>query len=263
MGMDPQTTADQAVTDRMVSYEHEGIELEGYLAYPTMFDVDNVADASVPAVMVVPEWWGLNDRMKGVARRVAAEQKCVVFVADMYGKGKVTDDPEQAKKWAGPLYSDREMFRARAAAARSALLREGGGRLAPERIAAIGYCFGGAAVLELAYSGADLAGVVSIHGGLMEPQEGDAARVQGQVMILHGAADPMVKMSTLTAVTDALSEAEVPWTLTVYSGAKHAFTNPQADEAGMDGVGYQERAAEAAWRDMNAFLDAVLTPHAE
>ncbi len=255
-----QERADLSVRGESVTYEHDGVQLEGYMVYPSSMDSKLMRSGSVPSVLIVPEWWGLNDRMKALARRLAAERNCYVFVADMYGKGKVTDDPEQAKAWAGPLYTDRELFRARAAAALSALKKAGGERLNVDRVAAIGYCFGGAAVLELAYSGVPVAGVISIHGGLMEPMEGDAARVKGQVLILHGGADPMVKMSTLMTVTQALSNADVPWTLTVYSGAKHAFTNPRADEAGMDGVGYQERAAEAAWRELNAFLEVVLSP---
>ena len=250
------------VTTREVRYTHEGTELVGYLAYPRGFDRMDMISHSQPAVLVLPEWWGLTEYPKMRARQLAS-LGYVAFAADMYGGGKTTDDPEQAKKWAGPFYGDRDLLRGRAAAGLEAMLKDQG-VVDPERVVAIGYCFGGTAALDLAYSGAELAGVVTIHGGVQTPRKAaEAEAVKGEVLILHGNADSMVEDDTLDTITTALTRANRDWTLIRYSGAKHAFTNPDADSKGMDAVGYDERAARRSWEHMRVFLEGVLTPTEE
>lgn len=255
----------QGVTTREVKYKHDGVELVGYLAYP-----EGAMDATapgagsrqLPGVLVLPEWWGLNDYAKMRARQVA-QLGYIAFAADMYGEGETTKDPEQAKKWAGPFYQARDLLRGRAAAAVQTM-RSLDDRFEVGPVAAIGYCFGGTAALDLAYSGADLAGVVSIHGGVQPPRTPDEAKaIKADILILHGDADPMVKDETLGTITDALDEAGKDWTLIRYSGAKHAFSNPDADSYGMAPVAFNERAAKRSWEHMKVFLADVLKGPAE
>jgi dienelactone hydrolase len=229
-----------------VPYTHDGVELEGYLAIPE--------GESRGAVLVVHEWWGLNVYAK-MRAKMLAELGYVAFAVDMYGKGKVTSDPQQAGQWAGAVTGDREKYRARALAGLEAFKNTG--RITDGmKVAAIGYCFGGTTVTELAYADAGLAGVVSFHGNPKPPMEGD--NVTASIMICHGDADPLVPDETLNAVTDALDAKGVNWVLIRYSGAKHAFSNPDADSYGMPPVGYDEKADKRSWEHMKAFLDEVL-----
>ena len=218
------------VTTQSVPYTHDGVELEGYLAIPE--------GEAKGAVLVVHEWWGLNDYAKMRARKLA-ELGYVAFAVDMYGKGKVTRDPAQAGEWAGAVTGDREKYRARVLAGLEAFTNTG--TIAEGmKIAAIGYCFGGSTVMELAYSGADLAGVVSFHGAPKPPKDGDT--IKASILICHGDADTLVSDESLNAVTDALDARGVDWLLIRYAYAKHAFTNPDADSYGMPPVGYNKLA---------------------
>ncbi len=229
-----------------VSYTHEDTALEGYLVLPE-------GDPR-GAVLVVHEWWGLNDYAKRRADMLA-DLGYIAFAIDMYGKGKVTEDPAQAGRWAGEVTRDRRFYRDRAMAGLNALKASG---YLPENtpIAAIGYCFGGTTVMELAYAGADLAGVVSFHGNPKPPLPDDVIRAS--ILICHGDADPLVTDDTLKATTSALDDKGVDWMLIRYAGAKHAFSNPKADSYGMPPVGYDARADRRSWQHMKAFLDEVL-----
>ena len=234
------------VETRTWDYEHDGTQLQGYLAG------DSSDDDYRGAVLIVHEWWGLNDYAKRRARQLA-ELGYLAFALDMYGKGKVTDDSSQASEWAGALYNDREKLRARAEAGLDAF-REASG-LGDMPVAAIGYCFGGTTVMELAWSGADLAGVVSFHGGPKPPMEGDKAQIQTSVLICHGAADPTVSDQQLDTVTGALSEADADWMLIEYAEARHAFTNPASAERESDAVNYVESADRRSWAHMKLFFE--------
>ena len=237
------------VTTRTVSYEFDGMTFEGYLAQPA--DVQGQA----PGVLVVHEWWGLNDYAKRRARQLA-ELGYVAFAADMYGQGRSTDDPAQARQWAGKVSGDRGRMRARAQAALGVLREQE--NVAGDRLAAIGYCFGGTSVLELAYANPEgLQGVVSFHGSPKPPMKSDAP-IEPSILILHGAADPTVSDQQLDQVTQGLSEAGADWVLVKYAGAKHAFTNPASDERAMDAVGYDAKADERSWEHMRVFLEEQL-----
>ena len=237
------------VTTEPVAYTHNDVELEGYLAIP-----DGEAKG---AVLVVHEWWGLNDYAK-MRARMLAELGYVAFAVDMYGKGKVTDSPEQAGQWAGTVAGDREQYRARALAGLEAFkatekVTDG------MKVAAIGYCFGGTTVTELAYSGADLAGVVSFHGNPKAPLDEDN-NIHAAILFCHGDADPLVPDDVINSATDGLDAKGVDWQLIRYSGAKHAFSNPKADSYGLAPVGYDEKADKRSWAQMQVFLDEVLAP---
>jgi dienelactone hydrolase len=233
------------VTTEPIPYTHDNVALQGYLAVP-----DGEARG---AVLVVHEWWGLNDYAKRRARMLA-ELGYVAFAVDMYGKGKVTDSVEQAGKWSGEIAGDRAHYRARVLAGLGAF--KGTGKVTEGmKVAAIGYCFGGTTVTELAYSGADLVGVVSFHGNPKPPLEDDT--IHAAILFCHGDADPLVPDDVLNAATDGLDAKGVDWQLIRYSGAKHAFSNPKADSYGLPPVGYNEKADKRAWTHMRVFFDEL------
>jgi len=234
-----------------VPYQHGDVALEGYLAY------DDAARGKRPGVLVVHEWWGLNDFAKQKARELA-ELGYVAFAVDMYGKGRATDNPDEAGKLAGQFRGDNALWRGRAKAAYDVLAKNE--RVDAHKIAAIGFCFGGSTVLQLAASGADLAAVASFHGGLMPLAEDDVRRIKAKLLILHGAADTHVPDDVVKAFEDSLRKSSVDWQIVIYSGAKHAFTNPDADKLGMEGICYNKLAAERSWRHMRLFFDEVLGP---
>ena len=242
------TAASAEIVTESVDYEHDGVKLVGYLAY------DDSAQTPAPGVLVVHEWWGLNDYAKKRARMLA-ELGYVAFVADMYGDGKTTTKPEQASKWAGALYADADLWRARALAGLKQLITHK--RVDASNCFAIGYCFGGSTVTQLAYAGAPLKGVVSFHGSLPMPKEDETPKIKGELLICHGEADPLVKPDKVVAFKAKLDELKATYTFIGYADAKHAFTNPDADKAGMDAVGYNARADQRSWLHMQTFFNAL------
>lgn len=240
--------ADAKIVTRNVAYQHDGLELEGYLAY------DDAAGGTRPGVLVVHEWWGLNDYARNRAEQLAG-MGYVAFALDMYGKGKVTEHPSEAAEWVKQVNANVDLWRRRAAAGLQVLLREPG--VDGTRIAAIGYCFGGSTVQQLAYGGADIRGIVSFHGSLLPPGEEQARRVKAKILICHGAADPMSTRETLQDYLAAMEKTTLDWRMIVYGNAKHGFTNPGADRAGMEGVGYDKLADNRSWQDMKVFFDEI------
>ena len=245
----PAATARAEVVTETLEYQDGETTLQAYVA------TDTATQGARPGVLVCHAWWGQGDYARKRARMLA-EMGYTAVVLDMYGKDVYTQDPQQAKQLAGQFYNDREMFRRRATAGLEVLQDQPD--VDPDRIAAIGYCFGGTTVLELAYSGADLAGVVSFHGSLMPPQQDsdDAANIAGEVLICHGQADPMMTLDKLATVIEALQTAEVPTTTAIYSGAVHAFTDPSSSGE-MEGVQYQKRADEESWEHMKVFFERI------
>ncbi len=243
------------LVEESVAYEHNGQVLEGFLVY----DYSAYADRRkqpMPGVLVVHEWWGLNEFAKWKARELARDGGMVVFALDMYGKGKVTDDPQQAAAWAGEFRgANPTAMRERAAAGLAVLA--GRPEVDPQRLAAIGFCFGGTTVLQLAFSGADLKGVVSLHGGLVTPTQEELVRTKASLLVLHGAADPHVSPAAIDGFTTALGASDVDWQMVWFGGAVHAFTNPEADERGMTGVGYDQNAAARSHWYTRMFLQQV------
>jgi dienelactone hydrolase len=215
-------------------------------------------------VLICHAWWGQGEYARNRARMLA-EMGYTAVVLDMYGKDVYTTDPQQAGEWAGAFYNDRDRFRARAAAGLEVLKAQPD--VDAERLAAIGYCFGGTTVLELAFHGSDLAGVVSFHGSLLGPRssegkggEGEptteAGNFGGKVLICHGQADPFYGNDKLLEVIDALQAAEVPTTTIIYSGAVHSFTDPTADGE-LEGAEYDRRADRESWEHMQVFFDEL------
>lgn len=236
------------VVEKSITYTHAGVELEGYYAF------DDAVEGPRPGVLVIHQWWGLGEYEKRRARQLA-ELGYAAFALDMYGKDKFTKSPQQASEWAGAFYQDRELGRTRAAAGLAVLRKQA--ECDDEKLAAIGYCFGGTMAIELAFSGAAIDGAVSFHGNPKKPADGDAARTRAELLICHGAEDPLAPLKDVVAFTESLDGSDVQWTLAVYSNAVHSFTEKAADEHGIDGVRYDARANDRSWRHMRSFFDAL------
>ena len=238
-----------AVQTQTVEYRHGDVVLEGYLAY------DDALKGSRPGVLVVHEWTGLNDYTMKRARMLA-EMGYVAFAADIYGKGIRPANREEAAEQAGIYRSDRELMRQRAQAGLEELRKHE--LTDPGRLAAIGYCFGGGVVLELARSGAEVAGVVSFHGNLDTPDPADAADITGSVLVCHGAADPYVPEEQVSAFEREMHAADVDWLLIEYGGAVHSFTNPNSGDDPSSGVAYDASADKRSWAHMQEFFRDIL-----
>ena len=243
-------TAHAAVVVRPVSYTHDGVALEGYLAF------DDAVSGQVPGVLVVHEWWGLNDYARSRAEELA-RMGYVAFALDMYGKGRSTEHPDQAAAWMKEVNGNMDLWLARARAGLEVLKRQP--RVDSGRMAAIGYCFGGATVQVLAYGGAELAGVVSFHGSLLPPSAEQAARTRAKILICHGAQDPMNKTEALTHYADAMNASSIDWQLIAYGGTRHSFTNPDADRRGMAALAYNPASDRRSWQHMTLFFDEIFS----
>jgi dienelactone hydrolase len=231
-----------------VQYTQADANLKGYLAY------DDSSTARKPGVLVVPEWWGLNDYAKSRAQQLA-KLGYVAFAADMYGDGKTTTDHEEAASLSTPIMKDRTLMRARVNSAFEQLKSRAD--VDPEKVAAIGYCFGGTCVLELARSGAPVLGVVSFHGGLSTPHPEDARNIKGKVLVLTGANDAFVPAEQRDAFVKEMADAKVNWELDIYGNAVHAFTNPNAGKFGIANIAYNKEADERSFARMRAFFDEI------
>jgi len=240
--------AQAKMVTKTVEYQQDGTPLLGYLAY------DEAMAGKRPGVLVVHEWWGLNDFARKRAEELAA-LGYVALAADMYGRGRTTTDREEAARLSGVLRSQPHLLRARAQAALATLAAQP--QVDPQRLAAIGFCFGGTTVLELAYAAADLRGVVSFYGSLPLPQPGEGKNIKARVLVLHGADDPFVKPHEIASFEEAMRQAGADWQMVLYGGAVHSFTNPEAGKAGVPGVAYEPKAAARSWRHMQMFLQEI------
>lgn len=241
-------TAVAAVKSMPVAYKDGDTALTGHLFWD-----DSIAGKR-PGVLVVHEWWGLNDYAKRRASMLA-EMGYTAFALDMYGDDKVTNHPAQAKEWSDAATANVEAWRQRAAKGleilRTSELTDS------SKIAAIGYCFGGSTVMQLAYAGADLKGVVSFHGALPLPAGDEAKHIKGSVLIEHGNSDAFIPLDRVDAFKAALSDNGVKFTFNGHQGARHGFTNPDAGSFGIENVKYDKSADEASWQSMQAFLKQV------
>ncbi len=226
-------------------HDDQGVTLEGYLAY------DDAVQGRRPGVLVVHQWMGLseNERLRA---RMLAEQGYVALAVDVYGRGIRPSNVDEAREQAGKYYGDRALFRQRLAAGLARLQEH---RLVdPARIAAIGYCFGGGGVLELARAGADLAGVVSFHGSLDTPNPEDARAIKAKVLVCHGAVDPHVSQEAVAGFIKEMEAAHVDYQLIMYAGAVHAFTQKEAGDDPSRGAAYQAAADRRSWEHMRGFF---------
>jgi dienelactone hydrolase len=251
-------SARASVVTKDVDYEQNGVKLRGFLAY----DDAKVKDGKLPGVLVVHEWWGLNDYAKGRAVQLA-NLGYVAFALDMYGAGVLAKDPKEAGQLAGQ-FKEKSLMAERAQAGLDQLLATG--LVDPARVAAIGYCFGGSTVQALAYSGANLAGIVSFHGGLAPASADAAARNKAKFLICHGALDPSSNQGQIDAFLKSLNDGKLDYRFVVYAGAYHAFTNPESDAnvekfPAMKGmIAYSPSADRRSWQDMQDFFNEIFAP---
>ncbi len=241
-------SARSEIVSKPVEYKQGDTVLEGWSVY------DNAIQGKRPGVLVVHQWKGLGDYEKKRAEMLA-RLGYNVFAADLYGKGVRPQTAQAAAAEAGKFKNDRALLRARVRAALDVLARDE--LTDPKRIAAIGYCFGGMAVLELARSGADIAGVVSFHGGLSSPTPGDARNIKAKVLVLHGADDPNVPAKEVGAFENEMRQGGVDWQLIAYGGAVHAFTDWNAGNDNSKGAAYNERADHRSWEAMKLFFAEI------
>jgi dienelactone hydrolase len=241
-------TAAAQIHTETIEYKQGDVVLEGYLAY----------DASIkgkrPGVLIVHQWKGLTGYEKKRAEMLA-KLGYNAFALDIYGKGIRPQSSQEAGAQAGKYKSNRGLLRARAQAGLAVLQQHE--LTDPKRIAAIGYCFGGTTVIELARSGADIAGVVSFHGGLDSPRPEDGKNIKCKVLALHGADDPFVPAKDLAAFEDELRQAKVDWQLVKYGGAVHSFTDSNAGDNPQQGAAYNEKADRRSWEAMKQFFAEI------
>ena len=236
------------IVSKPVEYKQGDTVLEGVSVY------DDAVQGKRPAVLVVHQWKGLGDYEKKRAEMLA-KLGYNVFAADIYGKGVRPQSPQAAGAEAGKYKGDRALLRARVRAALQVLAEDE--RTDPKRIAAIGYCFGGTTVLELARSGADVAAVVSFHGGLSSPTPGYARNIKAKVLALHGADDPNVPPKEVAAFQEEMRQSGVDWQLIAYGGAVHSFTDWSAGSDNAKGAAYNERADKRSWEAMKQLFAEV------
>ncbi len=235
------------IQSQTVDYEQGGVTLEGTLVW------DDSVTGPRPGVLVVHQWFGLTKYEQHRAEMLA-ELGYVAFCADIYGKDARPTDVAGAGAAAGKYKADRALLRQRVNAGLEQL--EKSDLVDKKRVAAIGYCFGGTAVLELARSGADIKGVVSFHGGLDSPTPADGKNIKCAVLACHGADDPFEKPEDLTAFENEMRDAKVDWRLIKYGGAVHAFTQPDPGFSN-PGAKYNEKADKRSWEDMKMFFAEI------
>lgn len=232
-------------------YEVGGKTFQGYLVY------DDAAAEKRPGVIVVHEWWGHNDYARKRARMLA-ELGYTALAVDMYGDGKVAEHPDDAAKFASEVRENAAAAKERFIAGMNLLKAHKS--VDPEKIAAIGYCFGGATVLNMARQGVDLKGVVSFHGSLATDTPAQSGNVKAKVLACHGADDGFIPQEDIDAFIKEMTDASADFQFKSYKGAKHSFTNPDADafakKFGMD-IAYNAAADQDSWSDMKDFLRAI------
>jgi dienelactone hydrolase len=204
--------------------------------------------------LIVHDWTGVGPYVKKRAEQIAA-LGYVGFAVDIYGKGVRPQDTKEAQAQAGIYRADRPLMRERAKAGLAELLKLK--FVDPKRIAAMGYCFGGGVVLELARSGADISGVVSFHGTLDTPNPQDAQNIKGKVLVCHGADDPYVKPEQVLAFQNEMRAARIDWQMISYGNAVHAFTIPGAGNDPSTGAAYNEKADKRSWEAMRLFFKEI------
>lgn len=231
-----------------IDYEAEGKTYKGYLAY------DDSIKGKRPGILVVHEWWGHNEYARKRARMLA-ELGYVALALDMYGDGKKAEHPDDAGAFSAAVMKNMPSARKRFEAALALLKKH---KLTDsQNIAAIGYCFGGGVVLNMARLGADLKGVVSFHGGLGSKVESKPGAIKAKILVCNGEEDVTITAEQIKAFKAEMKKAGVDYRFKNYAGARHSFTNPEADKYGKKfniPLAYNKKADEQSWADMKAFL---------
>lgn len=242
---------------KVVTKEHIYKDGETSLTSYMAWDHDLITSKAtrLPGVLIVHQWMGVTDYERRRARELA-ELGYFVCVIDIYGTDFKPTNMQEAGKAAGTFKNDRELYRMRLNLGLKHFTDVG--LVDKTRIAAIGYCFGGTGVLELARSGANVAGVVSFHGGLDSPTPEDGKNIKAKVLVLHGADDPFVSREGIDAMKKEFNDAKVDWQMIEYSGVVHSFTQPMAGDDNSKGAAYNEKADKRSWKHMRTFFNEVI-----
>lgn len=234
-----------------ITYTGDGVTMNGYVVY------DENKEGKRPAIIVIHEWWGLNDYAKGRAKQLA-ELGYIAMAMDMYGNGKTADNPDSAGKLATPFYQNPQMMKTRFDAALEKL--KSYPQADTSKLASMGYCFGGGLSLNLARLGEDLKGVVSFHGSLLGGVPLDKSKLKADILVCHGAADPFVPQEEVNKFKQQMDSAGAKYTFKAYEGAVHAFSNPNATAMGEKfkiPIKYDAAADTASWNDMKEFFGKI------
>lgn len=240
-----------AVKGEEVTYQAGGVAMKGYLAY------DDAVKEKRPGILVVHEWWGHNDYAR-MRARMLAEMGYTALAVDMYGGGKRADHPDNAKQFASEVGGNLPLMTQRFRAAEKYLKKHK--TVDGKRLGAVGYCFGGVVVLNMARAGEKLAGVVSFHGHLGTSQPAQRGQVKAQVLVLNGADDPFVTAEQIEGFKKEMDNAGVKYRFINYPGAKHSFTNPEADAYGQKfnmPLAYHKDADQRSWAELQAFFNGL------
>ena len=239
------------IIGKVVEYTANNVALKGYIVY------DNALKEKRPAVIVVHEWWGVTDYPKKRAEMLAS-LGYVAFAIDMYGDGKTADNPTDAQKYAGESMKDLSLLRAKFQAAIEIL--KNNDLVDSTRIAAIGYCYGGGVVLNMARAGVDLKGVVSFHGSLATTTPAEKGTVKAKILVCNGGVDKFISENDIKNFKQEMKAAGADFKFLSYKGALHAFTNPAATELGKKfnmPIAYNENGDKRSWKEMRRFLKSI------
>jgi dienelactone hydrolase len=245
--------AEAKIVEKTVEYSAQGVQMKGYLAY------NDSMKGKQPGILVVHEWWGLNDYAKRRARMLA-KLGYTALAVDMYGEGKQAKDPDEAGKWSSELYNHFDTAKARFMSALEFLKQQP--TVQPDQVAAIGYCFGGGIVLNMARQGADLKGVASFHGNLVPIEKAAPGEIKARILVLHGGADKFLTEEQIEAFKKEMKDAGADLTFISYPGALHSFTNPKADEYAKAfnlPIGYNKEADRNSWKELRKFLKDIFS----
>ena len=237
--------------EKTVEYTAQGVTMKGFLAY------DKNIKAKRPGILVVHEWWGLNDYARKRARMLA-ELGYTALAVDMYGEGKEARHPDEAGKFSSELFKNFDTASARFLAALDFLKKQD--TVDQDRLAAIGYCFGGGVVLNMARQGVDLKGIVSFHGNLAAVKPAQPGSVKAKILVLHGADDKFTTAGQIESFKKEMKDAGADFRFISYPGAMHGFTNPDADKYGKEfkmPLAYNEKADKESWMEMKEFLNTI------
>jgi dienelactone hydrolase len=247
LGVIMQNSVKGGIVTKNIEYRDGNTALEGYLAY------DDSKTGKTPVVLIVHEWTGIGPYVKSRAEQIAG-LGYVAFAIDIYGKGVRPANDEEAGKQASIYRADRQLMRRRAIMGMEEIKKFE--FVDSNRIAAMGYCFGGGVVLEMARSGADLKGVVSFHGNLDTPKP-DSDNIKTKILVCHGADDPFVSQEQVTAFENEMRKAKADWEMIIYGNAVHGFTNPEHGNDPSKGAAYDKQADVRSWEAMKQFFKEI------
>ena len=251
LGVVAVANAKPKVQGRTVEYTAQGTVMKGYFAY------DENIKGKRPGVLIVHEWWGLNEYARKRARMLA-ELGYNALAVDMFGEGKEAMHPDDAGKFSSELMKNFDVAKARFAAAMDFLKQQP--TADPTRVAAIGYCFGGGVVLNMARQGVDLKGVASFHGSLTAVKPAQPGSVRAKILVLSGGADKFITPEQIEAFKQEMKAAGADFRFISYPGVLHSFTNPEATELGKKfnmPIGYNAEADEESWAELKGFLNQI------